>query len=267
MKFVLINSFRQEVDDDVRLTDVNKHIVLQNNAPSHFWACFCSHGVHLLEDAKADPQIFNVVPLLIRVIAPSLRLRIKEYLKVLTSVLLSRLLISTWNYKIIYDYWALSSLVLIVVTWHQIFVVILNNVRKRTEVSAAIRSIITVVLKLTKWLIWPFSEQTTWTDRNDMPFLQSGWWNDLKVETGVGLLLYDVGQHFLVQHHGFWVTMNFVLHWLLWSQDNDWLILLIHWDALGFISTSESILFGSTSVVTHAHILRFSWSLLRIIEA
>ena len=41
-------------------------------------------------------------------------------------------------------------MVLIVVARHQIFIVILNDVRKRTKVSATIRGIITVVLKLTK---------------------------------------------------------------------------------------------------------------------
>lgn len=150
VKLVFINSFWEKVDHNVCFTHVNEHIVLENNAACYVGAVVLMYGIHLLEDTEADAQVFNVVPLLCRLIAPSLRLRIKENLKVLPSMLLRRLLISTWNHKIIHDYRALPSLILVVVTRHQIFIVILDNIRERPEVSASIRRIVPIVLKLTK---------------------------------------------------------------------------------------------------------------------
>ena len=150
VELFFINSFWEKVDHDVCFTHVNEHVVLENDAACYVGAVVLMYGIHLLEDTEADAQVFDVVPLLSRLIAPSLRLWIKENLKVLPSVLLRRLLISTWNHKIVHDYRALPSLILVVMTRHQIFVVVLDNIGQRSEVSASIWCIIPIVLKLTK---------------------------------------------------------------------------------------------------------------------
>lgn len=91
--FVLVDAFWEKVDHDVGFTHVYEHIVFEYDAAGDFSSIRHSYGVHFLEDTEADAQIFDVVALLVRVVAPSLRLRIKENLKVLAPMLLSCLLI------------------------------------------------------------------------------------------------------------------------------------------------------------------------------
>jgi hypothetical protein len=127
---ILVNALRQKVDHDVRLSDVDQHIVFENDG-SRCLPMRHAVGVHFLENSEADTQIFDVVP-------HGFWLSVKPNLKVTTSVLFSRLLVSRRNHKVIDD--ENPTIGLIFVGRHEIFAFIIKNFGQRPEVREAIGS-------------------------------------------------------------------------------------------------------------------------------